>query len=71
MQITTGGLTHWTGINCYGLNSEGRVDLKINQEVRNDIFGNGNLHHKQSPSQGKNERPNQWGSGKAEPHLAS
>lgn len=67
------GLTHWTGKNCVmgRLYNEGRVHIKINQEVRTDIFRISNLHHKQSPSQGRNGRLNQWGSGKAEPHLAS
>lgn len=53
------------------LHNEVRVHIKINQEVRTDIFRIGNLHHKQSPFQGRNGRLNQWGSGKAEPHLAS
>lgn len=52
------------------LYNECRVHIKIKQEVRTDIFRIGDLHHKQSPSQGKNGRLNQWGSGKAEPHLA-
>lgn len=52
------------------LHNEVRVHIKINQEVKTDIFRIGNLHHKQSPSQGRNGRLNQWGSEKAEPHLA-
>lgn len=72
-RIITTGLTHWTGKNCAmaRLYNEHRVHIKINQEVRTDIFRMGNLHHKQSPSQGRSGRLNQWGSEKAEPHLAS